>query len=581
MNDSRESQQAIPTSLDKMTLRAVLEHSAANYPELPALALLGKYSISFSELRHKAAYLRSWLAEQGIVSGDRIAILSENSPHWGLAFFATTSMGAVAVPILSEFHPDAIQHILRHSEAKIVFVSERLLSKIPVFETETGPLCVNIDSFELVNGKHSDALFSSMLSAGKREFDKFKELARKQMSRFGAPGENAADHAPEEEDIACVIYTSGTNGHSKGVVLTHKNIVYEAAAVETIFTVDSSDRFISILPLAHTYECTLGFVLPILSGACVTYLDKPPTARVLLPAMLKVRPTCILSVPLIMEKIYKTSIQPKLYANVLLRWLMKVAPFRKFLHRQAGKKLMESFGGQVRIFTIGGAPLSPTVEAFLHEACFPYAIGYGLTETSPMSSAAPPYQTRLYAAGKSINGVEIRIDYSESRNGAGEIQIKGPNVMREYYLEPELTKSVFTEDGFLRTGDLGSIDEDGYLFIKGRLKNVIIGPSGENIYPEEIESVILRAPYVLECMVLQYNAKPAARVYLDYTFLEEHFGNMDSETLRKKCAALLEELRAEVNSKVSSFAKLHQIIEQSEPFEKTPTQKIKRYLYTA
>ena len=581
MNDSRGTQQAMPTSLDKMTLKAVLDHGAASYPDLPALTLLGKYSISFSDLHHKAVYLRNWLAEQGIVHGDRVAILSENSPHWGLAFFAVTSMGAVAVPMLTEFHPDAMKHILRHSEAKIVFVSERLLGKIPVFEAGTGPLYINIDTFELVNGKHSDDMFSSMLSAGKREFDKFKDLAKKQMSRFGAFGDNAAAPSPEEEDIACIIYTSGTTGHSKGVVLTHKNIVYEAVAVETIFTVHPSDRFISILPLAHTYECTLGLVLPILSGACVTYIGKPPTARALLPAMLQVRPTCILSVPLIMEKIYKTSIQPKLSANWLLRLLMRFAPTRKFLHRQAGKKLMESFGGHVRIFTIGGAPLSPTVEAFLHEARFPYAIGYGLTETSPMSAATAPYDTRLYAAGKSIQGVEIRIDYSESRNGAGEILIKGPNVMREYYLEPELTKNVITEDGFLRTGDLGSLDEDGYLFIKGRIKNVIIGASGENIYPEEIESVIMRSPYVLECMVLQYNEKPAARVYLDHTVIEERFGNLDSDKLRKKTKELLDELRAEVNSQVSAFARLHQVIEQSEPFEKTPTQKIKRYLYTA
>lgn len=581
MNDSRKSRQDMPDFLEKMTLSEVLDRAADSYPDLPALSLLGKYSISFSELYHKVVYLRNWLAEQGISQGDRVAILSENSPHWGLAFFAITSMGAVAVPILTEFHPGAIKHILRHSEAKIVFVSERLLGKIPVAEAETGPLCISIDTFELVNGKQSDDMFSSMLSAGKREFDKLKELAKKQMSRFGAFADNASDVPISEEDVACIIYTSGTTGHSKGVVLTHKNIVYEALAVEKIFTVHPSDRFISILPLAHTYECTLGLVLPILSGACVTYIDKPPTARVLLPAMLKVRPTCILSVPLIMEKVYKTSIQPKLTANWFLRLLMKFAPTRKLLHRQAGRKLLESFGGQVRVFAIGGAPLSPTVETFLHEAAFPYAIGYGLTETSPMSAAMAPYDTRLYAAGKSIQGVEIRIDHSKSSNGAGEILIKGPNVMREYYLEPELTKNAITEDGFLRTGDLGTIDADGYLFIKGRIKNVIIGPSGENIYPEEIESVILRAPYVLECMVLQYNGKLAARVYLDYTYLEEHFGVQDGEALQSKVGGLLEELRGEVNAQVSSFARLHQIIEQAEPFEKTPTQKIKRYLYTA
>lgn len=554
-----------------LTLRQIVEQSAITYADRPAISSLGEPPLTYRELYESVTDLSRWLSEQGIGFGDAVAILSENSPHWGIVYFAITSMGAVAVPILTEFHSDAIAHIIRHSEAKAVFVSERLFPKIEDAVFDPSPLFVNIETFTPISQGMTRDMLRDLKSKGLREFRKWKEKAMRLAQKI--PDEPAVD------DLAAIIYTSGTTGHSKGVMLSHGNIVCNVMDVHDIVQLTENDRMLSVLPLPHTLECTLGFVLPISHGVHVHYMDKPPTGRVLLPALAAVRPTVMLSVPLIMEKIFKTNVLPKLTATALSRWLYGIPFIRRIMNRRAGKKLLAAFGGELWLLAIGGAPLAADAERFLQEAAFPYSIGYGLTETSPLLSGTAPAQTRLQSAGKALTRVRLRLGNINPMTGEGEIEAKGPNVMRGYYKLPEVTEEAFTEDGWLRTGDLGGMDQDGYIYIKGRSKNVIIGPSGENIYPEELESLFFASPYVLEALVYQQGNRLAARVHLDAARVDELIGNLSESEMEEKRLRLLENIRATVNGKASSFARIHKIIEQTEPFEKTATHKIKRYLY--
>ncbi len=540
--------------LQILTLKNLLHRSVELFPQRPALSLVKDEPITYAEFSEQITGISDLLRKHGIAAGDRVALLSENRPNWGIAFFAITTLGAVVVPILPDFHPNEIHHILRHAEAKAIFVSEQLYGKIEEEQFDTLTTIIRLNDFHLLSPEPKQ--------------ERFEEVVPVEV---------------QEDDLASIIYTSGTTGKSKGVMLTHKNIVANALSSSEIisYCTPGEERFISILPLAHTYECTIGFIVPLIYGACIYYLDKPPTARVLLPAMQQIHPTLMLSVPLVIEKIHKLRIVPQLTHNALMRWLYNIPFVRKRLHKVAGKKLYESLGGKLHFFGFGGAPLSPDVETFLRDAGFPYAIGYGLTETSPLLAGSNAKHTKYRSTGPAITGVELKIENPDPETGEGEIVVRGPNVMRGYYKAPDLTAEVLTDDGWFHTGDLGLLDEDGYLFIKGRLKNMILGPSGENIYPEEIEAIICEHDSVLEAIVYEQQEQIVARVHLDYEKLDERFSRQKlSETqIQQHLKDLLKELRKSVNARVSSFSRINRIIEQPEPFEKTPTKKIKRYLY--
>ncbi|MEI7907353.1 MAG: AMP-binding protein, partial [Bacteroidota bacterium] len=381
--------------------------------------------------------------------------------------------------------------------------------------------------------------------------------------------------------LAAIVYTSGTTGHSKGVMLTHNNIVSDVIGTTHIVDLQASDRLLSILPLAHTYECTLGLTTALAVGATIYYLDKLPTANALLPAMKEVKPTVMLSVPLVIEKIFKMRIHPQLNSSFIKRRIQKIQFLRKRINRIAGKKLLTSFGGNLRLFCIGGAPLAPDVEQFLREANFPYAMGYGLTETAPLIAGTNSALTKYRATGKSLPETEIRIAEPDPENGEGEIIVKGPTVMRGYYKDEERTQAAFTADGWFKTGDLGVIDPDGYIYIKGRSKNMILGSNGKNIYPEEIESIINEFDLVLESLVYEKDHQITARIYLDYDKVEEMLKDDESSEskTREGIKELLKDLKQQINDRLSSYSRIMEIFEQTEPFEKTPTQKIKRHLY--
>jgi len=559
--------------LKHYTFKEVLKESAERYGNKKALSMVGAESVTYKEFGEQVKIISKVLRERGIQPGDKVAILSENKPNWGIAYFAITAMGSVAVPILPDFHPNEIHHILRHSSAKGIFISKDQYAKFedaPLVHVET---IFIIEDFSIAPPYLAKDKLREILLDGQREFIKLRDAAMK------ITGLDKLE--VKEDDLASIIYTSGTTGHSKGVMLTHRNLVYDACATLEIQNVNYDDRLLSILPLSHAYEFTIGFLIPIIQGGSIYYLDKPPVARVLLPALQKIQPTMMLTVPLIIEKIYKTKIIHELHKNIIFRGMMKFPPTRKLLHKVAAKKILATFGGKLRFFGIGGAALSPETERFLRDGKFPYAIGYGMTEASPLISGSSVEKTRFRAAGFAIPEQEIRIKNPDKKTGEGEIIVRGDNVMKGYFRDPDQTKKVISEDGWLRTGDLGYLDKDGYLYIKGRLKNVIIGPNGENIYPEEIESKINRSDYVLESLVYKEDSKIVARVYLNYEELDVEFTQkkLTQIQITTRIKELLEELRNDVNENLSSFSRIMRMIEQTEPFEKTPTKKIKRYLY--
>jgi long-chain acyl-CoA synthetase len=464
-------------------------------------------------------------------------------------------MGAVVVPILPDFTPSEVSNVINHSGANAIFVSGSLLQKIPGSDTPLLRLKILTEDFSLHN---------------EGNFEKWDETSRP-----------SGSYSVSETDLASIIYTSGTTGKSKGVMLSHMNITFNAIRGGRIHKLDERDRFLSVLPLSHTYENTLGLILPVLKGSCIYYLRKPPTPAVLIPALEEVKPTTMLTVPLIIEKIYFNKILPAFHEKLIIRLLYKIAPLRVLLNKAAGKKLMKTFGGQIRFFGIGGAKLNRTVEKFLREAKFPYAIGYGLTETSPLLAGADPKNTIFESTGPSIDDIQLIIHNPDKRTGEGEIWAKGPTIMMGYYKEPELTKEVLTPDGWFKTGDLGVLDKHSNLYIKGRLKNMILGASGENIYPEEIESVINNFRHVVESLVIEKKGKLVALVHLNMEEFEKKYQHLKTEAshFEEKIEETLREIKQYVNARVNKFSQLNKVEHHSDPFQKTATQKIKRFLY--
>lgn len=554
-------------ALHKRTLYELLRTAVANFPEDVALAFVDEEPFLFTQVGHHVMKMIAALRQRGIEPGDRIALLGENSPRWCMAYLAVTGMGAVIVPILNDFHKSDIHHIIRNSGAKGLFISSRLVHKVAELNLRSFEVVVALDDQDLEIDSEECEKFSDLI-AGK-EPRKRKKAARRNIE-------------PEEEDLAEILYTSGTMGHSKGVMLSHKNIISNAQAATEAIQIDHNDCLLSILPLPHAYQCTCGFIAPFSLGAKVYFFKGLPTAATLLPAIQAVQPTIILSVPLIMDKIYKKKVLGEINSRMLSKTLYNLAPAKKVVHRIAGKRLLQAFGSRMRLMVFGGAATPPDLEAFLGDGKFPYTTGYGLTECSPLLAVNPVGRVKQQSAGKAVPGVSLRILDADPQTGIGEIVARGPNVMKGYYRNEEATRNAFTEDGWLITGDRGVIDADGYLFIKGRSKNIIVGPSGENIYPEEIEFHLSESPFVLESLVYEQAGRIVARIHLDMDAMEEafHLSKLDGSEAARVVAQKLESIRTEVNARLAAYSRIHRIIEQPEEFEKTPTKKIKRYLYT-
>ncbi|WP_321308752.1 AMP-binding protein [Marinifilum fragile] len=542
---------------NKFTFPSLFEKSVQKFGNCNAMALVGQQPFTYKEIDATIKSLMAFYEKLGIEPGDKVALLSTNMPNWGMAYYATVFMGAVVVPMLPDFSVSEIENILKHSEAKVVLVSKGLLPKLDKIEAENLKYKIAIEDYSLIGENAEDFKFDTDIQAERK-------------------------YAVEEDDLAAIIYTSGTTGNSKGVMLSHKNICSNAVRSKTIHPIDETDRFLSILPLSHTYENTLGYVIPMIAGACIYYLGKTPVPSLLISAFKEVKPTVMFSVPLIIEKIYQGKVLPSINSKAITRVLYKVPFFRKRLNAIAGKKLMQTFGGELTFFGIGGAKLNSNVERFLREAKFPYAIGYGLTETAPLLAGIGPSKTKYQSTGPALMGVELKIHNPDPVTQIGEIWAKGDNVMMGYYKEPEKTKEVLTEDGWFKTGDLAKMDKDNYLYIEGRLKNMIVGASGENIYPEEIESVINNFKHVVESIVVEKKGKLVAMVHFNYEELEQQYKHLKKEVenyVDQTVDELIQELQVYVNSRVNKFSQVQMVIAHVDPFQKTATHKIKRFLY--
>ena len=534
------------------TLYETLQHSLQKFSSRTAFSLWRGAEVSYSEVGERVKQIHQMLADADIHPGDRVAILSSSVPNWGVAYFAITSAGYVVVPIMPDFTSEDIDRIVEHSEAKALFVSDRLFSKL-----------------------------------SKKTADKLNIVIR--TKNLGIIAQNVKDGAgttriPQPDDLAAIIYTSGTTSQPKGVMLTHYNLCSQLEMIDKLFMVYPEDIFLSVLPLAHTYECTIGLILAFSHGCHVVYLDKAPTVSTLLPALKEVRPTIMLTVPLIIEKIYRGAVLKKFTSSAFMRALYSVGFIRKMLHRIAGKTLTKTFGGRVRFFGIGGAKLDTTVEQFLLESKFIYDIGYGLTETAPLLAGAVDGMLRLGSTGPLLQGVQGRIE-NPNAEGVGELVVKSPSQMIGYYKNEEATKAVFTEDGWFRTGDLACFDKDGWLYIKGRLKNMILGPSGENIYPEDIESVLNQHVFITESLVTEHEGHLVALVNFDMEAIKARYEELmdgfeeKKEEWSKVRDEVMSDIKQWINARVNRNSRITEVVEEEEEFVKTPSKKIRRFLY--
>jgi len=542
----------------RLTFPAMFAETLRKHGKCSAYAFAGEEPRSYERVWNEILALQAFLEKKGVKPGDRVAILSANMPNWGVAYFSVTFMGAVAVPVLPDFSNIEVANVLDHSGASVIVISSSLTQRIDGYKSEILRTAILAEDFSVLFSDENTTVYDPEATP-------------------------AGVYDVQEDDLASIIYTSGTTGRSKGVMLTHMNITFNAMKGRVIQPMSENDRFLSVLPLSHTYENTLGLILPMISGSCVYYLRKPPTPPVLLPALAEVKPTVMLTVPLIIEKIYFNKILPAFNDKLILKLLYKIPFFRSKLNAAAGKKLKQTFGGSLKFFGIGGAKLNRTVEKFLLEAKFPYAIGYGLTETAPLLAGANPSKSVLESTGPAIEGIEMRINNPDKKTGEGEIWVKGPNIMKGYYNEPEMTKEVLTPDGWFKTGDLGTLDSNNNLYIKGRLKNMILSSTGENIYPEEIESIINNFRFVVESLVVEQKGKLVALVHLNMEELEKKYTHLKqdvSHQLEEKKEELMKELQEYVNSQVNKFSKIQKVILHPGPFMKTATLKIKRFLYT-
>ena len=528
------------------TLGKLYEYSTAMYERnTMSIMLDSDMCYTYGEFRKKCDEISARLSRYGIGAGDRVAILSQNMPNWTVAMFSLVPFGRVSVPILPDSSENEVTNILNHSGSKAIFISRRMLPKLSRECMDKMVLVIDIEDFSLI--KKDDSSFTC----------------------------DGRVRQPQPDDLATIIYTSGTTGNAKGVMLSHRNLCANIIASLHAQKCGEKDVWLSILPMAHTYELSIGVLYPIFCGACVYYIQKPPTPSILTKALKETRPTIMLSVPLIIEKIFRNSIVPTIRRSRVLRWMQRKMPW--MLYRIIGIKLRSTFGGRLKFFGIGGSKLDTHVEEFLKKAKFPYAIGYGLTETAPLICNAGVKYTKPGSTGVAAYGVSVKLINVNPETGEGEIVAKGDNVMLGYYKDPERTRSVFTDDGWFRTNDLATVDDKGRYYIKGRLNNMILGPSGENIYPEEIENVINNMEDVSESLVMERDGRLVALVQLNDNIID--WNQEGEDQFFEKLEARKQAILNYVNKHVNKFSKIKEVEVMKEPFEKTATQKIRRFKY--
>lgn len=556
----------------RMTLNYIIDSSKNKFGDLAAIGMALKEPITYEEYHDRICALAIRMQKEGLAKGDHVAILAENSHNWGAAYLAGVRIGAVCVPILPDLPEADVHHILNEMKVKILFTTQRQIEKIYDYRGESCGSVITLDDHQGAKGLLQPRQFSSFLEEALADYR--EKIIVGETFDFPDVG---------EDDLASILYTSGTSGFSKAVMLTHKNLTSNAYAASGLLDVKPGSVFLSILPMSHTYEFTTGFILPLLMGARIAYAGKTPTPAILQNLCAHEKPFAIFAVPLVLEKIYKKRVLPKIEKSRVMKLICRTRVGKKFINKRIGKKLIEFFGGELVLMGVGGAALNPDVEQFLIEAEFPYLVGYGLTESAPLIAGGPAGDKTiaLGSAGKPIPGVEIKIVDPDPDTGIGEICACGPNVMKGYYNDPDATAEVVSADGWLATGDLGLIDERGNLHIKGRSKNVIVLANGENVYPEAIEHKINSYHWVVESLIVENNGQLNAWIYPDYESIDEVTAGQSRQQRREHLQSLLEKMRKDLNSQLPTASRIAEVYERREPFIKTATHKIKRYLYDA
>ena len=529
------------------TLEELFRFSTSQYAPRTMNRLYGSEAgYTFGSFKYACERLSTILSRHGVGADDRVAIYSTGHPNWSVAFFAATAFGRVAVPVLPDFTGSEAKHVLEHSGAKVLFASAKQLAKLDEEVLDSMNLVFAMETLEIVRDNSSEAAFANVST-------------------------------PLPDSLATIIYTSGTTGSAKGVMLLHRNFMGNIRAGIRYYPLNENDVMLSILPLAHAYELTLGMLYPFSTGASVCYIPKPPTPSFLMQVMSEVRPTAMLSVPLIIEKVYRGNIVPMLKRSKFLHWMDM--HMNRTLCRIVGKRMVKTFGGRLRFFGIGGAKLDVEVERFLQKARFPYHIGYGLTECAPLLSLCSYRNTVPGQIGVPVYGMELRLDNINPATGEGEIVARGENVFPGYYKDAERTADAFTPDGWFRTGDLASVDEKGRYGIKGRRGNMIVGASGENIYPEEIEMVAKEIPQIEDIIVVTRGNKLVALVKAADSLFDLAEAKTDEQT-KAAVESFKKSVSDYVNARVNVASQIKSVELMTKPFEKTATLKIRRFLYT-
>ncbi len=526
-----------------------------------ALSNYREKGYTYKEIAEMIVRHHIFFNELGIKEGDKIALVGRNSANWCAMYLAVVTYGAIVVPILPDFRPEDMQNIISHSDSRLLFIDDKLWENLEPDKMKEIMCAISLDTFEMTMSRSekytglynaNNASFSKKYPDFKQEDIKFSEI--------------------DNEKLAVISYTSGTTGFSKGVMIPHRSLAANTRYAQANMPLDSGDPVVSFLPLAHTYGCAFEFLFPFTYGCHITILTKTPSPQILLQAFKEIRPRLILSVPLVIEKVYKKQILPVI-SKPHMKILLKVPGIKKVLHNKIREKLTVSFGGRFKEIVIGGAAFNSDAEKFFKTIHLPFSIGYGMTECGPLISYDGWRTNRLGSCGKSVDTLEVKIDSPDPEKIVGEIILRGDNVMHGYYKNDAATKEVIDDEGWMHTGDLGVIDKDGYIYIKGRSKNMLLGPSGKNIYPEEIESLINNYTFVSESVVISEEHKLIALIYPDQEQLNK--AGITEATLNNA----LDTIRKDVNAHLPEYMAVTKFRVHPEEFVKTPKRSIKRYLY--
>lgn len=540
-----------------------IENSIKENWDRPALTDYKGVNCNYKDVARKIEKLHILFEHAGIKQGDKIALCGRNSTNWGIAFMAILTYKAVAIPILNEFKPENIQNIINHSEARLLFVGSIVWDNLKSFELPALEGIICMEDYSIHESRNAQ-----LLDARKR----LNELFGKKFPDRFSP-EDVSYPKDSLDELAIINYTSGTTSSSKGVMLPYRSLWSNLTFAFEVFGKLPEEHVISMLPMAHMYGLAFEFIYEFASGAHVFFLTRTPSPQIIAEAFSRIKPNLIISVPLIIEKIIRKKVFPTL-EKPFMKLMLNLPFIDKKIKQAIRQKVIDAFGGNFKELIVGGAALNKEVEEFLHAIEFPYTVGYGMTECGPILSYDGWKTFKQGSCGKTAPRMQLRIDSPNPQEIVGEILAKGDNVMLGYYKNEEATKAAFTPDGWLRTGDLGLIDKDGYLFIKGRSKNMILGPSGQNIYPEEIEDLLNNQPYVSESIVVDREGKLIALVYPDFEAAEVDKKNSDSALQEA-----MEENRVELNKSLPAYSQIQRIEIFHEEFEKTPKRSIKRYLY--